>query len=274
MAVTPGSVSSLRSEVKLGSPPVLTNSRQMSRCGGALFVMRWTIRALVSEHGGGALDRADGANGYRLAKVLLRRPLHAAYEISVEDRCDLPPGPVILAANHRSFMDSVLLALVVDRPISFLAKAEYFEKRRTAWMFRATGQIPIRRGSPSGAREALEAAKEVLSTGGVVGVYPEGTRSRDGHLHRGRLGPARLAWASGAAVVPVGLVGTEEVQRPGQRLPRLGKKVAVRFGSARRIDTDEVNRGRAQREFTERMMVDIARLSGQDYVGRFAMAGV
>lgn len=218
--------------------------------------------------------RAADPKGYNLAKALLRRPLLAAYEVSVERPGDLPVGPVILASNHRSFMDSVFIALVVDRPVSFLSKAEYFDRRRTAWVFRATGQIPVRRGSPAGARQALEAAREVLSAGGIVGVYPEGTRSRDGRLHRGHLGPARLAAASGAPIVPVGLVGTEEVQPPEAKLPRLGKKVVVRFGSPRWIDSGGDHRVRALRDFTGLVMADIAELCGQSHGERFDLVPV
>src|SRR5437879_2987487 len=176
------------------------------------------------------MDQTAGPMGYRLAKAVLGRPLRSAYDIEVDGAGGLPDGGAILAANQRSFMDSVFLALVVDRPVSFLAKAEYFERRRTAWMFRSTGQIPLRRGSPAGARRALETANQVLCDGGLVGVYPEGTRSRDGRLHRGPLGPARLALSSRAPIVPVGLLGTEQVQAPDQRLPRIRKPVTVRFG--------------------------------------------
>ena len=216
------------------------------------------------------MDEDAGPRAYKVAKAVLRRPLTAAYQVSVDGPRNLPAGPVIVAANHRSFMDSLFVALVVDRPVSFLAKAEYFDRRRTAWMFRATGQIPIRRGSPAGAREALEAAEVVLSAGGVVGVYPEGTRSRDGKLHRGHLGPARLARASGAPIVPLGLVGTEEVQSPGQRLPRPRKNVSVHFGVPRWIDSSEADYSQRLREFTDLLMGDIARLCGQPCSDRFA----
>jgi 1-acyl-sn-glycerol-3-phosphate acyltransferase len=205
-----------------------------------------------------------GPVAYRMAKSLLRRPLRSAYEIEVDGTGNLPcRGPVVLAANHRSFMDSVFLALVVDRPLSFLAKAEYFDSRRTAWLFRATGQIPVRRGSPAGARRALDAALAVLNGGGIIGVYPEGTRSRDGMLHRGNLGPARLAIAAGAPLVPVGLVGTEAVQPPGQRLPRLRKSVTVRFGSPIWPDGEPANHRAQLRTLTDQLMSDIADLSGQ-----------
>jgi 1-acyl-sn-glycerol-3-phosphate acyltransferase len=215
-----------------------------------------------------------GSMGYRVAKTVLSRPLFTAYDVTVDRPGDLPAGPVILAANHRSFMDSMFLALVTERPVSFLAKAEYFDRRRTAWIFRATGQIPIRRGSPAGARQALDDAVGVLSAGGVVGVYPEGTRSRDGQLHRGHLGPARLARRSGAPIVPVGLLGTEDVQAPGQMLPRLGKKVAVRFGFPRWPDHGETGSGQSLRDFTDLIMDDIASLCGQHRTEHFALGGV
>jgi 1-acyl-sn-glycerol-3-phosphate acyltransferase len=162
-------------------------------------------------------------------------------------------------------MDSVFLALVVDRPVSFLAKAEYFDRRRTAWIFRSTGQIPVRRGDPAGARRALDAALDVLAEGGVVGIYPEGTRSRDGRLHRGNLGPVRLAATSGAPIVPVGLVGTEAVQAPDQRLPRLGKDVAIRFGSPLRLSPEDATDQPHLRAATDRLMTDIAALCDQEY---------
>jgi 1-acyl-sn-glycerol-3-phosphate acyltransferase len=200
---------------------------------------------------------------YRLAKAILRRPLHRLYDITVEGQDVLPDGPLILAANHRSFMDSVFLALVVDRPVSFLAKAEYFDDGRVAWFFRSTGQIPVRRGSPAGARKAFDEADFVLAGGGVVGVYPEGTRSRDGKLQRGKLGPARLAATSGAPLVPIGLIGTDVVQPPGRRLPRIGKKVAIRFGSPRWLDATAASDRRQLRDATDGLMAEVAQLCGQ-----------
>jgi 1-acyl-sn-glycerol-3-phosphate acyltransferase len=213
------------------------------------------------------MQRSPVPIGYRMAKAVLGRPLRWAYDIRVEGAGNVPSGPAILAPNHRSFMDSIFLALAVDRPVTFLAKAEYFDNRRIAWMFRSTGQIPLRRGSPSGARQALHAAGNVLSGGGVVGIYPEGTRSRDGLLHKGRLGPARLAYASGAPIVPVGLIGTEQVQTPHQRLPRLGKRIVVRFGQPR---WGAPSPARGLRELTDQVMGDIATLCGQAYSESFA----
>ncbi len=209
---------------------------------------------------------------YRAAKAVLNRPLQAAYKIDVDGVDNVPAGEgVILAANHRSFMDSIFLALASPKPVAFVAKAEYFDNRLTRWLFTATGQIPLRRGSPAGARQALAAASEVLNEGGTLGIYPEGTRSRDGKLHRGKLGPARLAAATGAAIVPVGLVGTEQVQLPDERLPHLFRPVAIKFGEPRRLPSAEGKpSARRLRETTDELMHDIADLSGADYVDSFA----
>jgi 1-acyl-sn-glycerol-3-phosphate acyltransferase len=212
------------------------------------------------------MDRVSEPVGYRLAKALLSRPLRRAYDIEVEGQDRIPEGPVVLAANHRSFMDSIFLALVVDRAVSFLAKAEYFDRRRTAWIFRSTGQIPLRRGNPAGARRAIDDALSVLDRGGVVGVYPEGTRSRDGKLHRGNLGPARLAATSGAPLVPVGLLGTEKVQAPDERLPHVGQQVAVRFGKPIRLQPEATDRAHL-RDATDGLMSNIADLCGVKALG-------
>ena len=216
------------------------------------------------------VNQHEGPAGYRIAKTMLGRPLRRAYDIEVEGLDRLPDGPSILAANHRSFMDSIFMALAVDRPVSFLAKAEYFDRRRSAWIFRATGQIPLRRGSPAGARRALDTAVDVLGQGGTVGVYPEGTRSRDGLLHRGNLGPARLAARSGAPIVPIGMVGTDTVQAPGQRLPRVGKHITIRFGAPRHVDSGDARARTNLRDVTDTLMADIADLCGQPYVDRYA----
>ena len=226
-------------------------------------------------HTGPARNRRRSERGplaYRVAKAALDRPLRAAYDVDVEGVDNFPRGQgVILAANHRSFMDSIFLALASPEPVAFVAKAEYFENRLTRWLFRATGQIPLRRGSPAGARQALAAASEVLSAGGTLGIYPEGTRSRDGKLHRGKLGPARLAAATGAAIVPVGLVGTDQVQLPDERVPHLFRPVAVRFGSPKRLEAPDGRAPAAQlRQTTDELMNEIADLSGAEYEDSFA----
>src|SRR5947209_1734967 len=131
---------------------------------------------------------------YWLMKLVLTPLLRFFYRVRVEGLEHVADeGPAILASNHVSFCDSFFLPLVLKRRITFVAKAEYFEDPKTAWFFRAVGQIPIKRGGGPASARALEAATEVLQRGGLFGIYPEGTRSPDGRLYRGRTGVARLA---------------------------------------------------------------------------------
>jgi len=201
---------------------------------------------------------------YWLMKVVLTPILRLAYRVRVEGRAHVPRrGPLILAANHRSFLDSIFLPLVIGRRVTYVAKAEYFDDPKTAWFFRAVGQIPIRREGGSASEGALAAASEVLESGGVFGIYPEGTRTRDGYTHRGHTGVARLAIGTGAPVVPVGLVGTDECQPTDKKLPRLFRTVHVRFGApldaARYADAEERI---ALRALTDELMFEIVQLCG------------
>ena len=182
-------------------------------------------------------------------------------------------GPVILASNHLSFVDSVVIPVVAPRKVVFLAKEEYFTapgakgRLSKAW-FTGLGMVPVSREDTRSALGALETALAVLSRGEALGLYPEGTRSRDGRLYRGRTGVAQLALTSGAPVVPVGLRGTDRVQPVGSRLPRLAKLV-VRFGEPISVgnEYDGVPPGRARRELTDRVMSAIQELSGQEPAG-------
>ena len=136
---------------------------------------------------------------YWVVKGTLTPVLRAGYRIHVEGKEHVPrDGAAILASNHRSFLDSIFIPLVVPRRVTFVAKAEYFDSKKTAWFFRGVGQIPIRREGGTASELALEAAMGVLRDGGVFGIYPEGTRTRDGYIHRGHTGIARLAMRSGA----------------------------------------------------------------------------
>jgi 1-acyl-sn-glycerol-3-phosphate acyltransferase len=209
---------------------------------------------------------------YWVIKAILTPVLHLVTRVRVEGREHVPRrGPVILAANHRSFLDSIFLPLVVRRRVTFVAKAEYFDDPKTAWFFRGVGQIPIRREGGSAGERALASATEVLRNGRVFGIYPEGTRTRDGFLHRGHTGVARLALRSGAPIVPVGLVGTDEVQPVDKRLPRLFRHVTVRFGEP--IDPARFA-GREHdrlvlREVTDEVMYEICQLCGYEYVDTY-----
>lgn len=182
-------------------------------------------------------------------------------------------GPVIVASNHLSFADSVVIPIVTPREVVFLAKADYFtgtglKGRATRAWFEGLGMIPVDRDDTKAAIASLDIALEVLGRGEAFGIYPEGTRSRDGRLYRGRTGVGHLALTSGAPVVPVGLEGTQDLQPVGSRLPRLAK-VTIRFGEplsfAGRFDG--VPAGRARREITDEVMTAIQRLSGQEEAG-------
>jgi 1-acyl-sn-glycerol-3-phosphate acyltransferase len=210
---------------------------------------------------------------YWIVKGALTPVLGVCFRVKVEGREHLPKrGPVILASNHRSFLDSIFIPLVVRRRVTFVAKAEYFDDPKTAWFFRGVGQIPIRREGGSASERALASASEVLGGGGVFGIYPEGTRTRDGFLHRGHTGVARLALRTGTPIVPVGLIGTDEVQPVDKRMPRLFRRVTVRFGEpldpARYADADVEHL--ALRELTDEVMYEIGQLSGYEYVDTYA----
>lgn len=197
-------------------------------------------------------------------KGILTPLLRGLYRVKVEGRDNLPrKGPVILAANHRSFLDSLFLPLVIGRRVTFVAKAEYFDSKKTAWFFRGVGQIPIRREGGSASEGALAAATDVLDAHGVFGIYPEGTRTRDGFTHRGHTGAARLAMRTGAPIVPVGLVGTEECQPIDKKLPRLFRTVHIRFGTPITPDRyAEDAEGLALRSLTDEVMFEIVQLCG------------
>jgi 1-acyl-sn-glycerol-3-phosphate acyltransferase len=182
-------------------------------------------------------------------------------------------GPVILASNHLSFADSLVIPIVAPRKVVFLAKSDYFTgtgikgRAQRAW-FEGMGMLPVDRDDTKAALATLDTALDVLGRGEAFGIYPEGTRSRDGRLYRGRTGVAHLALTAGAPVVPVGLTGTERLQPVGSRLPRV-VPVTVRFGEPIEVAGryDGVPSGRARREVTDRIMAAIQALSGQEEAG-------
>jgi 1-acyl-sn-glycerol-3-phosphate acyltransferase len=193
--------------------------------------------------------------------------------VKVEGREHVPRrGAVILAANHRSFLDSIFIPLVVRRRVTFVAKAEYFDDPKTAWFFRSCGQIPIRREGGSASERALASATDVLQRGKVFAIYPEGTRTRDGLMHRGHTGIARLAMRCNTPIIPIGLIGTDDVQPIDSRLPKLFRHVTIRFGEP--IDPERYegreNDHLALRELTDEVMYEICQLSGYEYVDTYA----
>jgi 1-acyl-sn-glycerol-3-phosphate acyltransferase len=209
---------------------------------------------------------------YWVVKGVLTPVLRVGFRIRVEGRQRIPrKGPVILACNHRSFLDSIFLPLVVPRRVTYVAKAEYFDDPKTAWFFRGVGQIPIRREGGEASERALETAMGVLRAGRAFGIYPEGTRTRDGYLHRGHTGVARLSLRSGAPILPVGMIGTDEVQPIDSKMPKFLRTVTIRFGEPiERRAADRADDRMALRELTDEVMYEICQLSGYEYVDTYA----
>ena len=184
-------------------------------------------------------------------------------------------GGLLIASNHLAFADSVVIPIVAPRKVLFLAKDAYFTapglkgRLQKAW-FEGIGMVPVNRDDTRSAMDSLDIALEILNRGEAFGIYPEGTRSRDGLLYRGRTGVAHLALTAGVPVVPVGLQGTQHIQPAGAKRPRVAK-VTVRFGEP--IDFagrfDGVPLGKARREATDEIMAAIQRLSGQRLAGRY-----
>ncbi|MFB9238818.1 lysophospholipid acyltransferase family protein [Plantactinospora siamensis] len=189
---------------------------------------------------------------------------------TVEGRAHVPRrGPVILAANHISALDSIIIPLVAPRPVAFLAKQEYYLRpglkgRVLRTCLTGVDAIPVPRAGYRSAQAALELALDVLARGRAFGIHPEGSRSRDGRIYRGRTGVAWLALTSGAPVVPVAVLGTDRIQPVGARLPRPGR-ITVRFGPPLRFAAPDGRPGGAlRRTATDEIMAAIRTLSGQE----------
>jgi len=210
---------------------------------------------------------------FRAVRQVLIPLSHAVYRPTIIGQENVPRnGGVLLASNHLSFIDSFTIPLAAPRPVSFLAKSDYFTGSGVGGalrreLFTAMGAIPVDRNSSSAAQESLDSALEVVRAGGAFGIYPEGTRSRDGRIYRGRTGVAWLALTADVPVVPVGLIGTEDVQPVGASMPRLAK-VTVRFGEPIHPSAYAgLPAGRARRQLTDDVMAAIQTLTGQEPAG-------
>jgi 1-acyl-sn-glycerol-3-phosphate acyltransferase len=212
---------------------------------------------------------------YWVMKLVLTPILTAAFRPHVEGMHHVPKrGPALLASNHTSYMDWLFLPLVVrKRRISFLAKLEYFTRkgvrgRAQAYFFSATGQVPIDRAGAHASQGALKTASRLLREGRLVGVFPEGTRTRDGRLNRGRTGVARMAAETGVPVIPCATVGTYQIAPPGTKVPR-PHKISVVFGAPMPpvCAPGETPTSERLREWTDELMDRIGAMSGQEYSG-------
>ncbi|KAA1252226.1 1-acyl-sn-glycerol-3-phosphate acyltransferase [Mycobacterium simiae] len=215
---------------------------------------------------------------YYLFKYILMGPLFIVLgRPKVEGLENIPSsGPAILASNHLAVADSFYLPLVVRRRITFLAKAEYFTGTGfkgfiNRWFYGGSGQVPIDRTNADSAQAALETAERLLRQGKLLGMYPEGTRSPDGRLYKGKTGLARLALQSGVPVIPVAMIGTNVVNPPGKKMVRFGK-VTVRFGKPMEFSRFEGLAGNhfIERAVTDEVMYELMGLSGQEYVDIYA----
>ncbi|MFO8076958.1 MAG: lysophospholipid acyltransferase family protein [Egibacteraceae bacterium] len=210
---------------------------------------------------------------YRMLHAVVPAVLNAMYRPEVEGLEHVPErGPAILASNHLSTLDVLIMPSVLERPVYFLAKSEYFRGPAKP-LFENLGVIPVERTGGDAAEASLAKGREILGQGHLLGIYPEGTRSPDGRLYRGKTGPVRLALRTGVPVVPVAMRGTFETMPPGARLPRL-TQVGVRFGEPLDL-TRYAGRGDDRfvvRSATDELMYELMLLSGQAYVDEYAAA--
>jgi 1-acyl-sn-glycerol-3-phosphate acyltransferase len=212
-----------------------------------------------------------------LKRIILGPVLHAIFRPWVRGEEHVPEtGGAILASNHLSFSDSIFLPLVLRRRVTFLAKADYFtgrglKGRLTAAFIKGVGQLPVDRSGGQASEAALRTGMRVLRRGELLGIYPEGTRSPDGRLYRGKTGVARMALEAGVPVLPVAMIGTDKVQPIGRKLPHLGR-VGVVIGPPldfSRYDGMQDDRF-VLRSITDEIMYELMELSGQEYTDVYA----
>ena len=219
----------------------------------------------------------DLASRWVMRHILVGPPMALATRLHVEGRENVPQsGALIVASNHLSFFDSIVIALAAGRQVHFLGKAEYFQGTGlrggvVRWFHSAAGTIPVDRSDPRAAMASLELGEAVLRRGDAFGVYPEGTRSPDGRLHRGRTGVARMAVSTGATLVPCAVIGTDKVQPPGSNGFRPAN-VTVRFGPPVDVAALQTQFQKAAllRAVTDSVMDAIGELSGQERSGLYA----
>jgi 1-acyl-sn-glycerol-3-phosphate acyltransferase len=209
---------------------------------------------------------------YRFLHGVLPPGVNRWLDVRVEGREHVPAtGGAVLACNHLSFIDSIVMPLALPRPVYFLGKADYWDSWRTRWFFRGTGVVPVHRDGGDRSEASLRTGVEILRRGDLLGIYPEGTRSPDGRLYRGKTGPVRMALEADVPIVPCALSGTDEAMPSGSRVPRRGH-VVLRFG--RPLDLSRYRDRRsdpfALRAATDELMYEIMLLSGQEYVDEYA----
>ncbi|MFB9165646.1 lysophospholipid acyltransferase family protein [Arthrobacter psychrochitiniphilus] len=212
-----------------------------------------------------------------LKKIFLGPVLKVLFRPWTKGLDNLPvDGPAVLASNHLSFSDSIFMPLMVPRPVVFLAKSDYFtgrgiKGRLTAAFFKLTNQLPMDRSGGAASANSLGTGVEVLNDGGLLGIYPEGTRSPDGRLYRGKVGVAKLVLTANVPVIPVAMIGTDKVQPIGRRIPTV-RRLGVIFGEPMDFSRYQgmADDRFVQRSVTDEIMYELMRLSGQEYVDSYA----
>ena len=217
---------------------------------------------------------ADGGQGFQALTLKVMRPaFKALWRMRVSGAENIPTdGGAILCGNHTAVIDSFFLPVVTPRPVSFVGKAEYMDDWKTRKLFPALGMIPIDRTGGDSAQAALDTAARVLEAGNLFGIYPEGTRSRSGYLHKGHTGAARLAVRTGCPIIPFGMKGARTIQPPDQFMPHVFRPLEVHFGKPiHPAATDAISDQRLRlRQMIDEVMFEIRELSGQDYVNEYA----
>ena len=216
---------------------------------------------------------------YWVVKAILTPILRTLFRPWIEGGDHIPSdGGAILASNHLSFSDSIFLPLVVPRRITFLAKADYFtgsgvKGKLTKGFFAGVGQVPIDRSGGKASEAAIRTGQRILGGGSLLGLYPEGTRSPDGRLYRGKTGVARMALEAGVPVIPVAMINTDVVQPTGKKIPKLGR-VGIRVGKPLDFSRYKGMEGDrfVLRSITDEIMYELMLLSGQEYVDQYATA--
>ena len=208
---------------------------------------------------------------YRVLHAVVQFFVNMLYRPWTEGMEHIPEhGPAILASNHLSFLDTVILPCSCRRPIFFLGKSDYFAGPQR-WFFESVGVLPVYREGGDAGEASLRRGQEALERGHLLGIYPEGTRSPDGRLYRGKTGPVRLALRTGAPIIPVAMVGTFDVLPPGAKVPRL-RRVGMRVGAP--LDLSRYAGGSEDhfvlRSATDELMYELMMLSGQEYVDAYA----
>lgn len=216
------------------------------------------------------LPGADTISKYGFGAI--RRLVHRLWDVTVEGADNVPlDGPAIITPNHLSFCDSVFVPAALPRRVWAIGKGEYMDSWKTKHIFPAMGMIPVDRSGGDAAQVALDTAAKVLDGGHLFMIYPEGTRSRSGNLHKGRTGAARLAVRCEAPIIPVGHVGTLEIQPPDTFMMKLNLPCTVRFGKPMWAEEfGDPTDPRVLRVFTDAVMFEVGKLSGQSYIDTYA----